>query len=321
MRYLRSLDDKFMISLPTDKSGYLGRECPNADCRGYFKIMPGTGISGVITCHCPYCGHVADHSKFHTADQTEYAKSVAIREIMGAVTKDLKDLEFEIKPKGPFGIGMSMKVQPGPLHPIHWYKEEALETHVECSSCILQYAIFGVFAFCPDCGKHNSLQILEKNVELVSKMLDMAASAEAELAGRLVENALEDCVSALDGFGREICRVHSKASADPDGMKKVSFQNLEGARQSVAALFKLDLAAGLIIDEWNAAVLAFQKRHLLAHKMGVMDADYVRKSGDSRAVVGRKVNVDAAEVRKLSQIISKLGQYICKAMGSEQCGD
>jgi hypothetical protein len=149
-------------------------------------------------------------------------------------------------------------------------------------------------------------------------MLDMAASAEAEVAGRLVENALEDCVSAFDGFGRELCRVHFKASADPDGVKKVSFQNLEGARQSVIALFKLDLAAGLIIDEWNAAVLAFQKRHLLAHKMGITDADYVRKSGDARAVVGRKVSVDANEVRKLSQVISKLGQYMCKAMGSEQ---
>jgi hypothetical protein len=269
-------------------------------------------------CHCPYCGHVADHSEFHTVDQIEYAKSMVARKVMGAVAKDLKDLEFDIKPRGPFGIGISMKVQPRPLHPIHWYREKALETYVECFSCTLRYAVFGVFAFCPDCGKHNSLQILEKNLELLSKMLDMAASAEAELAGLLVENALEDCVSAFDGFGREICRVHSKASGDPDAVKRVSFQNLEGARQSVIALFKLDLAAGLSIDEWNAAVLAFQKRHLLAHKMGVMDADYVRKSGHYEAVVGHKVNLDADDVRNLSQIIGKLGRYLSWAIGRLQ---
>jgi hypothetical protein len=40
--------------------------------------------------------------------------------------------------------------------------------------------IYGVFGYCPDCGEHNSLQILDKNLELVIKMLDMASSAEGE---------------------------------------------------------------------------------------------------------------------------------------------
>jgi hypothetical protein len=146
-------------------------------------------------------------------------------------------------------------------------------------------------------------------------MLDIASAAEAELAGRLVENALEDCVSAFDGFGRELCRVHAKASNDPKKVEKVSFQNLEGAKQNVSELFKLDLAAGLTDDEWKMAVRAFQKRHLLSHKMGVVDTEYVRKSGDTQAVVGRKVNIDASEVRALVQIIGKLGRYLSDAMG------
>jgi hypothetical protein len=315
MRRLRSLGNQFNISLPTDENGYLGRECPNTDCKGYFKIVSGTGLRGVVTCHCPYCGQTADQSDFHTPDQIEYVKSVVMREVMGAVTKDLKDLEFDIKPKEAFGIGLSMKVKSGPPHPVHRYREKALETHIECTSCTLKYAVFGVFAFCPDCRQHNSLQILYKNLELVRKMLGMAASAEAELAGRLVENALEDCVSAFDGFGREICQVHSKASADLEKVEKISFQNLEAAKQNVSALFKLDFAAGLTGDEWKAAVQGFQKRHLLSHKMGVVDGEYVRKSGDTEAVVGRKVNIDAGEVRALCQIIGKLGRYLSDAIG------
>lgn len=314
MRHLRNLENQFKVVLPTDDSGYLGRECPNADCKGYFKIKPGTGLSDVTDCHCPYCGHKADQGEFATRDQIEYAKSVTVRKITDALVKDLKTMEFHIKPKGPFGIGVSMKVKPGGPYPIHRYREKALETHVECANCTLKYAVFGVFAFCPDCGQHNSLQILVKNLELAVKMLDMASSADIELAERLVENALEDCISAFDGFGREICRVHAKASADLDKVAKVSFQNLEGAKQNLGTLFKLDLAAGLTNDEWRTAVRAFQKRHLLAHKMGVVDEEYVQKSGDADAVVGRKIKVDANEVRELVQLLGKLAEHLVNGL-------
>ncbi|MEW6114954.1 MAG: hypothetical protein AB1664_22685, partial [Thermodesulfobacteriota bacterium] len=309
MKHLRNLGNRFEIPLPVDEDGYLGRECPNVDCTGYFKIVPGTGLRGITECHCPYCGHTADQSEFATQDQVEYAKSVAIRKITEAFIEDFKSLEFDIKPKGSFGIGLSLKVKPGRPHPIHWYREKALETHIECSNCTLKYAVFGVFAFCPDCGQHNSLQILRKNLELVAKMLDMACSADAELAERLVENALEDCISAFDGFAREICRVRGKASTDPDMAEKVSFQNLGRGKQNVSTLFGLDLAAGLTDDEWRTAVRAFQKRHLLAHKMGVVDEEYVRKSGDADAVVGRKIKIGANEVRELVQILGKLAQH------------
>lgn len=54
---------------------------------------------------------------------------------------------------------------------------------------------------------------------------------------------------------------------------------------------------------------------LLSHKMGVVDEEYVRKSNDPRAIVGRKVNINANEVRALVQIISKLGRHMSNAIG------
>ncbi len=314
MRHLRRLGNQIKVFLPVDESGYVGRECPNSNCRGYFKIVPGTGLNDVTVCHCPYCGHTADQSEFDTPDQIEYAKSVEIREITAALDKDLKSLEFESKPKGPFGIGISMKVQPGPRYPIHRYREKALETHVKCSSCTLSYAIFGVFAFCPGCRQHNSLQILAKNFELVLKMLDMTATVEPEIAERLAENALEDCISAFDGYGREICRIHSNRAAHSAKVEKLSFQNLDRASQSITDLFGIDLAGGVTDDEWKIAVQGFQKRHLLAHKMGVIDDEYVRKSGDSGAVAGRKVRIEANEVRELVLIVDKLARHLSASL-------
>jgi hypothetical protein len=306
MKLFRNLGSQINVSLRTDENGYLGRECPNAECKGYFKTTPGTGLSGVSHCCCPYCGHKADQSEFTTRDQMEYAKSVAIRQVKDAFVKDLKNLEFDTKPKGMFGIGLSMKVEAGQPHPIHWYREKALETHIECAACSLRYAVFGVFAFCPDCGGRNSLQIHDKNLDVAVKMLDMAAAAEADIATRLTENALEDCISAFDAFGRETCRVSSKKLRDSPQAENLSFQNLEGARQKVSVLFNVDFSAGLTRDEWQAAVRGFQRRHLLSHKMGVVDEEYVRKSGDMHAVLGRKIRITAAEVRDLVLILRKL---------------
>ena len=210
MEHLRRVGNSISIPIPADENAFTGRECPQPDCEGYFKIELGTGLkSEGLPCYCPYCGHTAGHDHFWTKEQIEFAKSVAMRKITDALHKDLKKLEFDHKPKGAFGIGISMKVKPGRATPIHYYREKQLETEVVCVSCTLRYSVYGVFGFCPDCGQHNSLDILDKNLEVVGKMLDLAAGAEKELADKLIENALEDCVSAFDGFGRELCRVHA----------------------------------------------------------------------------------------------------------------
>jgi hypothetical protein len=199
-----------------------------------------------------------------------------------------------------------MKVKAGRPTPIRHYREKQLETEIVCINCTLRYSVYGVFAFCPDCGQHNSLQILDKNLEVVGKMLDLAAKADKELAEKLVENALEDCVSAFDGFGRELCRVHANGARNATRIEKLSFQNLDGARSNVLDAFGIDLSAAVDPSEWRAASTGFQKRHLIAHKARVVDMDYITKTGDTRAMVGRKIGIEVTEVRELAKTISKI---------------
>lgn len=316
MDHLRRLGNRISIPIPADENAFTGRECPQPDCEGYFKIELGTGLKCEgLPCHCPYCGHTAGHDHFWTEEQIEYAKSLAMRKITDALHKDLKKLEFDHKPKGAFGIGISMKVKPGRPTPIHHYRERQLETEVVCVNCTLRYSIYGVFAFCPDCGQHNSLQILDKNLEVVGKMLDLAAGMENELAERLVVNSLEDCVSAFDGFGRELCRVHAENATNPPRVERTSFQNLEGAKSNVLDIFGVDLSAHVTADEWRSAVRAFQKRHLVAHNMGIVDEKYITKTGDIQAIVGRKVSIEADEVRGLARIVRRLGTYLSGELG------
>jgi hypothetical protein len=295
------------VTIPRDEKGMMGRECPK--CELTFKIKPGTGLKGTnLPCHCAYCGYEADHRQFWTKEQIEYVKSVAVHQFLHEFRDELNKA-FDIPLLGPFGIRISMKVTTQP-YPLRYYHEPTLETDVVCDRCTLVHAIYGAFAFCPDCGSHNSLTILCRNLELAGKMLKLAAAQESDLAEHLVGDALENVVSALDGFGREVCRVAATKAVNSTEVENVRFQNLIGARSRVKKLFGLDLMTFVPRQDWEFACLCFQKRHLLAHKMGVIDDDYVQATNDPAAVVGRKVQIGPEEVKRLIAVVRQLGEKL-----------
>ena len=306
-RHLSQLGTQFEIPISTDDDGYLGRECPQ--CNSYFKIVLGTGLNDITTCVCPYCGHKDEHSEFYTQAQIDYATSIVTKKVMGAVTRDLKDMAHSFNRQCSGGlISLKMDVKSS-ASPIQHYREKELETHVECSTCTLKYAIFGVFGFCPDCGIHNSLQILEKNLELARKEIALAeATDDTDLKEHLIGDALENAVSAFDGFGREAISTHSDDSANPKQAGNLSFQNLATADSTVQTLFGFTLQDSVNDGEWSLLVRCFQKRHVLAHKMGVIDEKYIATTDDPSATVGHKVGITSDEVKNLLDAVGTLGR-------------
>jgi hypothetical protein len=303
------------VPILPDAEGFLGRECPVPECQLYFKVTPGTGLQGVATCYCPYCGHRGEHDTFFTKEQVEYGQSVAFNQLSGAFLRDLKRLERKPRRRGGL-IDISFKVKGRPA-PIRHYHEHELETTVVCERCTLRYAVYGVFAFCPDCGAHNSLQILDKNLELADKLLALAETAPAELAEQLINDALENQVAAFDGFGREACRVHAAKASDPSQVEGISFQNLTKARERVRKLFQMDVTAAMSPAEWDVVCRSFQKRHLLAHRMGVVDAAYLAATNDPQAVLGRKIKVERGEVESLGRSLRALGTHLVDALNAK----
>lgn len=311
-RRLGRLGNQIGIPIPKDEHGYLGRECPETGCEGYFKIKPGTGLDGAdLPCHCPYCGHSAPVDHFWTKEQLEYAESAALRQITDAARADLKALEFNIRPKGGFGVGLRMKVQPGRPVPIRRYREKDLETAVTCDACALEYAVFGVFGFCPDCRQHNSFAILMCNLALIRKQLALADTLrDLALRQHIIEDALENCVSSFDGFGRAACAVRGAQSTDLSKATAMSFQNLPRASKHLKVLFGIDFQASLPSDTWRLAHASFMKRHLLAHRSGVVDQQYKDETGDLSAPVGRRVVVEALQVEALVKAVEELGRSL-----------
>jgi len=316
--HLRRLGKGVSVPIPRDADGFLGRECPEKACEGYFKVKPGTGLTGRdLSCHCPYCGHRDSSDKFFTQEQIEYAKSIVLGEVTNALRADLKTMEFDYKAKGPFGIGLSLKLQPRAPVPIRHYRERTLETRLACTSCSLEYAVYGVFAFCPDCGVHNSVQILQRNLELVTKQLELSETVpDVDLQQHLREDALENCVSAFDGFARELCRVHASQSAAPDQAMTISCQNLSRAARRLKQLFAVDIEACVTADEWQAACRAFLRRHLLAHKAGVIDVRYIEESGEPLSLLRRRIAVTRADVAAVAATVDRLAVHLSNALNA-----
>lgn len=309
-RHLDRVPTEQSITLRPDAEGYLGRECPEEACARYFKITPGTGLKGIDTCRCPYCGFVEHHSHFHTQAQTDHAVSVLENQVMGALLKDLKSLEFDHRPRGAFGIGFSMKVE-GRVPPVRGYTEFDLETEVTCQQCALRYAIYGVFGFCPDCGQHNNRGILEANLRLVERMLELAGELDdAALCRQLVDDALENCVSAFDGWGRAVTEAFASKAVAPAQAPVISFQNLKKAQKRLTHHFAFDPEHALGEDPFADAHRAFQKRHLVAHRMGVVDQAYLDSTGDTSAVLGRKVTISAEEVGATARVLAQLADAL-----------
>jgi hypothetical protein len=302
------------VPIPKDENGFYGRECPEAECLGYFKLKPGTGLKGTgLPCHCPYCGYEGPSNRFWTKEQLEYGKSQALRQVHDALRRGMKEIFSQPVSGGRSGVTFTFKE--GRQRPIRYYREKALETHVTCGTCTLEYAIYGVFAFCPDCGTHNSQQILERNLNLVAKQVALAGQVDdADFRRHLLEDALENCVSSLDGFGRETCRVRTAQSTAPDKCENLSFQNLPKAAKRVTDLFGVDLLAAIDPKVWERAHRGFMKRHVVAHRASVVDHQYIDETGDVTAIVGRKIPLDPGEVSGVALATLEIGAALVRLL-------
>jgi hypothetical protein len=190
---------------------------------------------------------------------------------------------------------------------------EPFPTCRECN-CGSRYAFSGVIGMCPVCAHHDSRTYFLRGLQ---RLLDRLKQAPAVNLPDETRAVLNDAVALFDGYGRATVRAWSGGLASGE---RISFQNLEGARTNLMAVrhesghpghtWTFDLAAAVDEADWAHAKRCFQKRHLLAHKLGVVDQDYLRKADDPHAVLGAPVQVAPEEVQRLLPILAELGKRL-----------
>lgn len=297
------------VTLPTDEHGLTGRECPS--CKKYFKIKFGTGLP-TSHCICPYCGEKSDHDQFFTQAQIEYVQSVAVKEVLGPELKKLERSfkELERSTRGGF-IQFKVKTS-GFNFPLKYYQEKELETHITCDSCGLEFAVFGVFASCPDCTKLNALVIFNKSIDVAKKrliLIDSLDKSEVSLREAILEDALSGGISAFDGFGKALRnRYPDKLSSRPRNL----FQNVAALSDCLINSCGKSLSDLIGEGEYEFLTKWFQVRHIYEHNMGVVDDNFVNKVSGSNHLKGKKFRLVKSEIEKFLDELDKTGNILMK---------
>lgn len=300
------------VSIPNDADGFRGQECPVPDCApGYFKVRPGTGLSGQSVSYCPYCRKGAEPGDFFTTEQIRYAKDIVKREAfrgVGSMMKDALGLDSSGRRKlmGGF-LSLEISVETPQEAPVFRPFDEELRRDVRCPACTLEHAVFGLATWCPDCAADIFLVHVAAEVAVVEKMLgaipERRSTLGARVAARDLENTLEDAVSIFEAVLKATTRrgllAQGVGEADVDAtMKKrvgAAYQNPERAAAVYFEVLNKALFAGLAAGEATELEATFAKRHPITHNLGIVDRKYLERARTGTPE-GRDVRVSAEEV-------------------------
>lgn len=305
------------IALPSDEEGMVGRECPSEDCRRYFKLRPGTGLDTRI-CHCPYCGKEGDSGDFHTEDQIEYAKTVALRDILepelDRLERSLKSLERDTR-GGLISLKVDLRREPLVLHR---YMEKELETRIVCDYCELEFAVFGVFASCPDCQRLNALTTCLASLEVAEKRLRLVGDSnlDPDISRQFPRDALRDSVAAFDSYGKALRKKYPdriRRAAKSNLFQDLDALDLELQRGNIGSLSTLLSDAELENLGW-----LFQARHVYEHNAGVVDERFLLKAENSESAEGQILPLPLDELRKGFKAVRALAEELDRLFSTDR---
>ena len=296
------------VPLETDAKGLIGRECPSEECGRYFKLKPGTGLP-IDECSCPYCGTKGGSSDFFTEDQLRFAQTYGEKKILDPIlSKFTKDIEQMNRGQrgGLFSLEFSVK-RPGIR--VHSYLEKQLETEVTCDRCGLEFAVYGVFASCPDCGQLNALTVCLASLETAKKKLRLSKdqSLDTDLRLDLLRDALGGAIGAFDAFGKALrARRMSFASKAKSNL----FQDIEALDGELKAGGMPGIEQLIGRSNWEQMKWFFQARHIYMHNAGVVDARFVAKQPSYGHMLGRILPLDADRVGQSVDQLSILARKL-----------
>ena len=318
IRELGRLDGRLevSVSIPSDVDGYFDRVCPSSECQFEFKIHEDDWRNKVRNeeVFCPFCGHTADSDTWWTKDQLKHTEKVALAHIDRRINRAMKrdaDRWNHSQARNSF-VRMTMKVDSRPSHlPLPSAAAEPMRLKINCSKCECRYAFIGAAFFCPACG-HNSADLVYSQTvtgirQILDALIDIRATVPdqdtAETTVRLIiENGLQNAVTAFQRFAEALYGGFPSVEAP----RRNAFQNLnEGSELWFSATGKRYIDH-LNNTELNALARVFQQRHLLAHTQGIVDADYIDRTGDNIYRVGQRLVIHESTVRDCLALIEKL---------------
>ena len=194
---------------------------------------------------------------------------------------------------------------------------EVMKQKVTCEECGTRYAVIGSAFFCPNCG-HNSAEktfynTISKvnakigNLDLIRNALSTIDKDDSKnTCQSLIESSISELVVAL----QRLCESVYPKLQNSQSLKRNVFQRIDESNSLWKNICGKDYTDWLTKDEYQLLIKCFQQRHILQHKDGIIDKDYLAKSGDDTYVVGQRLVVRENDIKKYCSVINKLGENI-----------
>jgi hypothetical protein len=135
---------------------------------------------------------------------------------------------------------------------------------------------------------------------------------EAEVMIRtLLEKAIQDTVMSFQRLNEQLYERQCGKTA-----RRNAFQNLDAGSD----LWRAEIGHGYVdlIGQAKLDQLSvyFQQRHLLAHQQGIVDQDYINRSGDKTYAAGQRLIIRDLAVREFADLIEELSHELTNKLGT-----
>lgn len=308
-----------------DEDGYLDRQCADARCDYAFKIHDDDWarlIQGQGQAYCPRCRCKAGEQSWFTHEQVKHLQNKAVNTLSSRLGRAMKQdaLHFNRRqPRGGF-ITMSMKVDGRPKVIPLPKVAEVLQVRITCDQCSCRFAVIGTGYFCPACGADQVSSVFGRSIGAVKNGLANLDAIRGAIPDRdladdtvrnIVEGSLQNLVAALQRYLDRLYENHT-GNIPPKHAFQRLIQGSELWKAETGQTYENLIGA----TELARLTRYFQQRHLLAHRQGVVDAEYIQKSGDTSYQTGQRLVVKDNDVQDAAILVERLGKAIKSKCGA-----
>jgi len=321
---------KYEMQILPDEDGYIDKECPNENCMSKFKVNDEdwANLFSDEAVHCPFCGHEAPARSWWTTEQINQAKEQAIESLSArlgqAMEADARSFNRSQPRKSFFKMSMRFSGKTSFVN-LPAFALDEMEQKIQCEECGARYAVVGSAFYCPCCG-HNSARLTFfntidkvrakiKNINVVREAIEPISKDEAaRTCTSLVESSIPDLVVAF----QRLCESVYPQLEGARPLRRNVFQRLDGGNELWQDLVGEGYADWISDVQLRELKKCFQQRHLLQHQDGIVDADYIEKSGDLSYEVGQHLIVKPSDVLEYSNIVETMGKRILSLLTEAQ---
>lgn len=281
------------VFVGSDSEGRFGHQCPK--CKGYWR---SGGASSRWRLTCPYCGlkNVLHH--FLTDGQRRYVTAWC----------DLFERALESDHDGEHAINMddaARETGKETTRPAFYYAEESQQNKYDCAACGEFNDILGRYGYCSNCGTHNGIQELEKDLNAIRGRINNGGQNEA---------CVKDAVSAFDSYARQLAKQLvariPMTQARRNEWERRKFHALQPRANSLKDHFDINILNRLSSDDVVFVIRMFHRRHLYEHNGGEVDQKYLIDSGDTSVRLKQKISETADTAKKITDLVLQMAKNL-----------